>query len=91
MPIIGHTFFGNNSLIFGPIGLKIFMGTQETIIYRLVMRHPSYDAYFSFSITEQLSVTRFCLDPIYRLTIIFQNKPFFDLFRWPKIFWSYKS
>ena len=25
------------------------MGTQETIIYRLVMRNPSYDANFSFS------------------------------------------
>ena len=41
MPIFGHTFFGHNSAIFGPIGQKIVMQTQENIIY------PSYDAYFS--------------------------------------------
>ena len=33
--------------IFWLIGLKVFMGTQETIIYRLVVRNLSYDAYFS--------------------------------------------
>ena len=38
MPIFGHTFFGHNSAISGPIGLKFFMGFQ-TIIYRLVMRN----------------------------------------------------
>ena len=27
------------------------MGTQETIIYRLAMRTPSYNAYFSFLIS----------------------------------------
>ena len=32
--------------IFGPIRLKIFMGTQKIIIYLLVMRNPGYDAYF---------------------------------------------
>ena len=37
-------------IIFGPIGLKILMGTQEAIIYRLVMRNLSYDAYISFLI-----------------------------------------
>ena len=26
--------------------LKLLMGTQETIIYRLVVRNPSYNAYF---------------------------------------------
>ena len=31
-------------------GLKFFMGTQKTIAYRLVMRNPSYDVYFSFLI-----------------------------------------
>ena len=34
----------------GPIGLKLFVGTQETIIYRLVIRnhrYDPYDAYFS--------------------------------------------
>ena len=36
--------------VFGPIGLKFFMGTQETVIYRLVMRNPSNIAYFSFFI-----------------------------------------
>ena len=34
--------------IFGPTRLKKFMETQESNIYRLVMRNPSYDAYFSF-------------------------------------------
>ena len=43
MPIFGHQFFSYNSAIFGLIGLKISMGTQETIIHRLVMRNPSYD------------------------------------------------
>ena len=47
MPTFGHTFFGHNSAILGPIGLKIYMGTQETIIYRLVVRNQSYEAYFS--------------------------------------------
>ena len=42
--------FGLNSVIFVPIGLKFFMGAQKTIIYRLVMRNPSFDAYFSFLI-----------------------------------------
>ena len=44
--------YGHNPAIlnFSPIGLKFFMGTQETIIYRLVMRSSSYDAYFSFLI-----------------------------------------
>ena len=40
--IFGHTFFGH----FVPIGLKLFVGTQETIINRLVVRNPSYDAYY---------------------------------------------
>ena len=47
MPIFGHTFFVHNSAIFWPIGLKIFKGTQDTFIYRLVVRNLSYDAYFS--------------------------------------------
>ena len=47
MPIFGLSFFGHNSAISGPIGLKVFKGVQETIIYRLVMRNLSYDAYFS--------------------------------------------
>ena len=46
MSIFGYMFFGHNSAIFGPIEL----GTQETIIYRLVVRNLSYDAYFSFLI-----------------------------------------
>ena len=50
MPILKHTFFGRKSANFGPIGLKIFMETQEIIIYRLVVRNPSYDAYVSFLI-----------------------------------------
>ena len=34
-PIFRHTYFGNNSAIFGPISLKFSVGSQETIIYRL--------------------------------------------------------
>lgn len=34
--IFGHAFFGHNSAKF----------LRETIIYRLVMRNPSYEAYF---------------------------------------------
>ena len=35
MPIFGNTYFSHNSAIlhFGPIGLKIIMGTQETKYY----------------------------------------------------------
>ena len=36
------------SAIFGPAGLKNLMGTQDTIIYRLVVKNPSYDANFLF-------------------------------------------
>ena len=39
--------FGHSSAFFGPIGLTIIIITQETIIYRLVVSNPSYDAYFS--------------------------------------------
>ena len=46
--IFGHTFFGHKSAIFRPIGLTTFLGTQETIFYRLVVRNPIYDAHFSF-------------------------------------------
>ena len=38
--------FWPNLCHFGPIRLTIFMGVQVTIIYRLVVRNPSYDAYF---------------------------------------------
>ena len=34
MPILGHTFFG---LYLAMFGLKIFMGTQKTIIYQIDM------------------------------------------------------
>ena len=30
--------FGHNSAIFEPIGLKLFVGAQETIIYRLLRK-----------------------------------------------------
>ena len=50
MPIFWHTFFDHNSAIFGPIGLTFFMETKETIIHWLVVRNPSYDAYFSLLI-----------------------------------------
>ena len=47
MPIFGHTIFDHNSAMFWPIVLKHFMGNQETIIYRLVVRNRCYDSYFS--------------------------------------------
>ena len=37
--IKGHTFFDHNSAIFRQIRLKFIMETQETIIYRLVIRN----------------------------------------------------
>ena len=40
--------FGHNSVIFGPIGLKILMRSQETNFYQLMIKNPSYDANFSF-------------------------------------------
>ena len=42
--IYGHTFFGHNLAIFCLIGL-IFLVTQETIIYRLVMRNHDFNAF----------------------------------------------
>ena len=50
MPILGHTFHG---AIFGPLGLKFFMGTQETFIYRLLVRHPSYDLMLIFDFWQE--------------------------------------
>ena len=42
----GHAInFGHNSAICDQLG-RIFMGTQETIIYRLVVKNRSYDADF---------------------------------------------
>ena len=41
-----HIFFGH----FWPIVLKFLMGAQETINYRLLIRNPSYDAYFFASL-----------------------------------------
>ena len=53
MPIIGHMFFSHNPFLAD--WAEIFMGAQETyMISRLVMRNLSYDAYFSFLISEQL-------------------------------------
>ena len=33
--------------MFGPIAVKFFMGAQKTSVYRIVIKNPSYDAYFS--------------------------------------------
>ena len=49
MPIYGHTFFDHNSVIFWPIKLKFHMATQETIIYRLVLKNLDQDRYFQIS------------------------------------------
>ena len=40
---IWHKFFGYNSAICGLIGLKFFMGTEATIIYRFVMKNLNYN------------------------------------------------
>ena len=49
-PIFGHTIFCHDSAIFGTIGLKFLMGAQlKIIIYRLVIRNPSYNVYFLIS------------------------------------------
>ena len=48
---IGHTFFGHNSAILGPIELTFFMGTQGTIIYRLLlMKNQCFWLYLLISI-----------------------------------------
>ena len=49
MPIYGHTFFGHISANFWPIKLKFHMATQETIIYRLMMRNQRKDLLFKNS------------------------------------------
>ena len=48
--IYGHTFFGHNSAIFWPIGLKCFVGTKETIIYWLLVSNQCYADQFLISI-----------------------------------------
>ena len=49
MPIYGHTFFGYISANFRPIKLKFHMATQESIIYRLMMRNQRKDLLFKNS------------------------------------------
>ena len=49
MPIFEYSCFDHNNAIFWLIGLKFFIGAQETIFFLLVMTNPSYDAYFPFS------------------------------------------
>ena len=36
--------------VFWPIGLKLFIETQEIIIYRLVLKNPGFGPYLLFSI-----------------------------------------
>ena len=48
--IWAQTLSGNNLVIFWPIVLKFFVGAQETIIYRLVMRISSYYPHFMIRI-----------------------------------------
>ena len=47
---IWASFFDHYSAIFWPIGLKLFMVTQETIILRLVMKNSGFVPYLPFSI-----------------------------------------
>ena len=49
MPIFGHTFFDHiTQLFFWPIGLELFLGGQEIIIYRLLIINRCYDGYSLF-------------------------------------------
>ena len=45
MPIFGHMLLTITLPSLGQL-VTILMGAQETIVYRLVMGNPSYDAYF---------------------------------------------
>ena len=47
--INGHALFGHNSAIFWPIGLKFFVRTRETIIYRLLVRNQCNGDQFQIS------------------------------------------
>ena len=48
IPYIGIRFLAISELFLWPIGLKFFMGTQETIIYRLVVRNNNFGPYLPF-------------------------------------------
>ena len=47
MPIYEHLFLSYNSAIFNTKLADIFVGAHGTIIYRLVMRNPSYYTYWA--------------------------------------------
>ena len=66
--IYGHTFFGNISVYFRPISMKFCrkLQTQNTIIYRLVMRHLRYTAYFSIFIFGPVLVEKWTWPPLWR-------------------------
>ena len=46
--IWAYVFLAITQPSLGQLAWNIFLGTQDTIIYRLVARNPSYDANFSF-------------------------------------------
>ena len=50
--------------VFWPIRLKFFMGTQETISYRLVMRNHSFGPYLPFSIFWALRSSKMGVAPL---------------------------
>ena len=55
----GHTFFGHNSSIFLSNRAAFFLVTQETIIYRLMMRNHDFDAFLEkivFLVGQPLSL-----------------------------------
>lgn len=62
MTIIGHSFHGDYSLAFGSIMVKLCREDQPTIFYRLVMRTPSYDAYFQILIFGPLGTFSWKMD-----------------------------
>ena len=73
IPIIPYMgiLFCHNSVIVWPIGLEFFMGTQKTIIYRLVMKNHDSDAFFekSYIFSGKLGVTATLGGP-FRSTIV---------------------
>ena len=67
--IYGHTYFAHNSAIFWPNGLKFFVGTRDTIIYRLVKRNRGYDLNSKSSIFRPFLAGKWAWPPYRRLGV----------------------
>ena len=58
-----------SDLIFWPCGLTIFVGTQENIIYRLLVRNPSWGFFFQFSLSGPLLAGKWAWPPCVLLMV----------------------